>query len=79
LETETGVALPLITIGMPTYNREWSLERILDSMMRLDYPKKRLRVCFVDSRSTDRTMEMIQSFQREHGNEYESVVVKVVL
>jgi glycosyltransferase involved in cell wall biosynthesis len=74
---ESAEAPPLVTIGMPTFNREWSLSRILESMQSLDYPKKRLRICFVDSRSTDKTMEMIESFRRDHGDEYESVVVRV--
>jgi GT2 family glycosyltransferase len=46
-------------------------------MMDLDYPKSRLRVCFVDSCSTDKTMEIIESFRREHGAEYEGIVVRV--
>ncbi len=62
---------------MPTFNREWSLSRILESMRNLDYDKERLRICFVDSCSTDKTMEIIESFRRDHGAEYESVVVKV--
>ncbi|MHB8674810.1 MAG: glycosyltransferase family A protein, partial [Candidatus Limnocylindrales bacterium] len=62
---------------MPTFNREWSLSRILESMRSLDYPKKRLRICFVDSCSTDKTMEMIESFRKDYGVQYESVVVRV--
>ncbi len=61
---------------MPTFNREWSLPRVLESMHRLDYDRKRLRLCFVDNCSTDGTMKLIDSFRREHGDEYESVVVK---
>ncbi len=70
-------ALPLVTIGMPTFNREWSLPKVLESMYQLDYDKKRLRICFVDSCSTDKTMQMIESFRSDHSAEYEKVVVKV--
>jgi GT2 family glycosyltransferase len=62
---------------MPTYNREWSLPRVLDSMLNLEYDKKRIRVCFVDNESTDGTMKIINDFREAHGSEYESVVVVV--
>jgi len=68
---------PLVTIGMPTFNREWSLPRVLESMINLDYDKTRMRICFVDNESTDATMKIIEEFRAEHGPEYESVVVVV--
>ena len=68
---------PLVTIGMPTFNREWSLPRVLESMLNLDYDKRRIRICFVDNESTDATMKIIEEFRAEHGPEYESVVVVV--
>ena len=67
---------PIVTVGLPTFNREWSLPKVLASLLAFDYPKKRLRICFVDNESTDRTMEIIGEFIRAHGSEYESVVVK---
>lgn len=67
--------LPLVTVGLPTYNREWSLPRVLESLLALDYEKKRLRVCFVDNRSEDRTMEIIESFRGAHQREYERILV----
>jgi len=68
---------PLVTIGMPTFNREWSLHRVLDSMLNLDYDKTRMRICFVDNESTDATMKIIEEFRAAHGPEYESVIVVV--
>jgi len=68
---------PLVTIGMPTFNREWSLPRVLESMLALDYDKKRMRICFVDNESTDATMKMIEEFRAGRGPEYESVAVVV--
>lgn len=65
----------LVTIGMPTYNREWSLPRVLDCVLKLDYDKKRIRVCFVDNQSKDKTMEIVERFRADHGKEYESVVI----
>lgn len=68
---------PTVTIGMPTFNREWSLPQVLESMLKLDYDKKRIRVCFVDNESTDGTMRIIDEFRARHEKEYESVVVVV--
>ena len=68
---------PTVTIGMPTFNREWSLPQVLASLYELDYDKKRVRICFVDNESTDSTMRLIEEFRAKHGNEYESVVVVV--
>jgi len=62
---------------MPTFNREWSLHRVLDSMLNLDYDKTRMRICFVDNESTDATMKIIEEFRAAHGPEYESVIVVV--
>ena len=69
---------PLVTVGLPTYNREMSLPKVLESLLALDYDKKRLRVCFVDNGSTDRTMEIVSSFTTSHGAEYESVEVSTL-
>lgn len=71
----SGQTFPLVTIGMPTFNREWSLPRVLDSLVALDYPKARIRVCFVDNLSTDGTMRIIEEFRSRRGDEYERVVV----
>jgi GT2 family glycosyltransferase len=68
---------PTVTIGMPTFNREWSLRQVLASLYELDYDKKRIRVCFVDNESTDATMGIIEEFRADHGREYESVIVVV--
>jgi glycosyltransferase involved in cell wall biosynthesis len=73
---EGGV--PLVTVGFPTFNREWSLPRVLDSLLAFEYDRRRLRICFVDNGSGDRTMAIIDDFVRTHGKEYEGVVVKSV-
>ena len=62
---------------MPTFNREWSLPQVLDSVYHLEYDKKSVRLCFVDNESTDGTMRIIEEFRAKHGDEYESVVVVV--
>ncbi|MCL5068789.1 MAG: glycosyltransferase, partial [Thaumarchaeota archaeon] len=68
---------PLVTIGMPTYNREWSINQVLQSMLQLDYPKSRLRICFVDNESTDATLSILRDFQSAHNEEYERIVIDI--
>lgn len=46
-------------------------------MLQLDYDKKRMRICFVDNRSTDRTLGIIERFKADHGAEYEGVFVEI--
>jgi glycosyltransferase involved in cell wall biosynthesis len=67
---------PLVTIGTPAYNSAWSLPKVLDSIAKLDYPKQRLRIVFVDNNSSDDSEEIIRRFVSSHMNEYESLVVR---
>lgn len=69
---------PLVTVGMPTYNRAWSLPRVLEGLLALDYEKKRLRICFVDNDSTDGTTDIIRGFMEEYASDYEQVLLRTV-
>ncbi len=50
--------VPLVTIGVPTYNRSATLERALVSVLRQDYPA--IEVIVSDNASTDATAEVCQ-------------------
>jgi len=67
--------LPFITICMPVYNSNWSLNFALESILNIDYPKKLLRLVFVDSYSTDGTWEILQRFKEKHEAKYESIIL----
>ena len=70
---QTTMSVPLVTIGIPTYNREWSLPPVLDSILAFDYDKKKIRLSFVDNQSKDKTMEILRKFKEIHESEYESI------
>jgi glycosyltransferase involved in cell wall biosynthesis len=70
--------LPLITVGMPTYNREWSLPEVLEAVLNFSYARSRIRICFIDNESTDGTIRIINAFRAEHEKEYESIVVRTM-
>jgi len=66
---------PIITIGMPTYNSSWSLQSTLDAIEKLNYPKDRIRIVFVDNKSKDETLQMLKGFQGRFKGDYESVII----
>jgi glycosyltransferase involved in cell wall biosynthesis len=49
--------LPVITVGILTLNREWSIGAVLDALSSQTYPHSRIYVLVVDGGSTDGTVE----------------------
>jgi glycosyltransferase involved in cell wall biosynthesis len=67
---------PLIAVGMPTLNRAKYITKTIDALHNLSYPPKRTRLIFVDGYSKDGTFEIIQSFARDHADEYEAILTR---
>lgn len=53
---------PEFSIIIPALNEERNIGRCLDGLIRLDFPKSDYEVLLVDNGSTDRTLEIAQSF-----------------
>lgn len=66
---------PLISIGVVTYNRAWCIDRVLQAIYVLDYPKSSLRLILVDNASSDNTVSLLRGFEDNHRDEYEDVRV----
>ncbi len=49
---------PAITIQLPIYNEKYTVERLLDSVTRLEYPAERLQIQVLDD-STDDTARLV--------------------
>jgi cellulose synthase/poly-beta-1,6-N-acetylglucosamine synthase-like glycosyltransferase len=49
---------PLVTIQLPLYNEQYVAERLIDNIVKLEYPKDRLQIQVIDD-STDETVEII--------------------
>ena len=49
---------PLVTIQLPLYNEKYVVERLIDNMVKMDYPADRLQIQVIDD-SDDETVEMI--------------------
>jgi len=49
--------LPRITVQLPIFNEQYVVDRLLDAVCRLDYPKEKLDIQLLDD-STDETVEV---------------------
>jgi succinoglycan biosynthesis protein ExoA len=57
--------LPFVSIIVPAYNEERHIQGCLDSLLHQDYPRDRYEILVVDGKSTDRSLEVIQSICAE--------------
>jgi len=55
--------LPLITVGVATYNRADVLRQMLACLVRQDYPPERLELIVIDNNSPDNTREVVAEFE----------------
>lgn len=59
-ETKVLTEFPFITVQLPVYNEKYVVERLIDSIAALDYPKSRLEIQVLDD-STDETVDIARS------------------
>ncbi|MCL2680823.1 MAG: glycosyltransferase, partial [Coriobacteriia bacterium] len=57
---------PLISVLMPTYNRDWSLDRAIQSVLRQTYANWELII--VDDGSTDASEEILAGYVKDYPN-----------
>ncbi len=65
-EAQNNVKLkyyPSVTIVVPCWNEEKTVSGTIHSVLKLDYPKNKLKVMVVDDGSTDNTWSVVQSFK----------------
>ena len=51
--------VPYVTVQLPVYNEMYVVERLLDNIARLDYPKNKLEIQVLDD-STDETVDLLK-------------------
>jgi len=61
--------LPLITVGVATYNRAAVLRQMLDCLVGQDYPPDRLELLVIDNNSPDNTREVVAEFEVKPAGE----------
>jgi glycosyltransferase involved in cell wall biosynthesis len=57
---ESAACLPRVSVIVPVYNAERTLEDCIDSLLELDYPKDNRELILVDNASTDGTAEILR-------------------
>lgn len=60
--------LPTLSIVVPAYNEEDSIEPTVESLVALDYPKNKLEIIIVNDGSRDRTSQLAHALARKHRN-----------
>ncbi len=58
---------PTITVTVPCYNEEKTIEKTVKSLLSLDYPQDKLTIFLIDDGSRDNTWNILKKFE-EHSN-----------
>jgi len=56
---------PFISVVIPVFNASKTIEQLISSLVDQSYPKEKYEIIFVDDHSTDRTVEIIESFAKK--------------
>jgi len=65
---------PLLTIGILTKNSASSVREVTGAIESLEYPKKRIKLVFVDDYSTDGTFDFLKKWRMENESFYHAIV-----
>jgi cellulose synthase/poly-beta-1,6-N-acetylglucosamine synthase-like glycosyltransferase len=58
--------LPRVTVQLPIFNEQYVVERLLESLIKLDYPREKLDIQVLDD-STDETMDVARSLVERYA------------
>lgn len=65
---------PLVTIQLPIFNEQYVVERLIDNIIKIDYPKDKIEIQVLDD-STDETLEI----SRKKVNEFKKLGYNIKL
>lgn len=54
---------PSVTVIVPSFNEEKTVKATVESLLELNYPKDKLTLLLIDDGSTDKTLEVLNSFR----------------
>lgn len=57
------LSYPTVTIAIPCYNEEATVDKTVKSLLALDYPKDKIKIFLIDDGSKDNTWNVIKSFE----------------
>ena len=58
--------LPRVTVQLPIFNEQYVVERLLESICKLEYPREKLDIQVLDD-STDETVEVARSLVERYA------------
>ena len=58
--------LPRVTVQLPIFNEQYMVERLLESVIKLDYPREKLDIQVLDD-STDETMDVARALVERYA------------
>ena len=64
--TEKFADLPRVTVQLPIFNEQYVVDRLLQAICRLDYPREKLDIQLLDD-STDETVEVARSLVEHYA------------
>lgn len=79
IESLNNLNLPSVTILVPVFNEQNTVDKTVQSLLSLNYPKDKLKIMVVDDGSKDNTWNVIQKYQghdqvlihqKENGGKY---------
>jgi len=57
--------LPNVSLIVPCLNEEMTIAEKIKNSLVIDYPKDKLEIIIIDSSSTDKTAEIVKSFEKD--------------
>ena len=73
LSTSSSIPLKSFSIIIPTYNRSHLLEKVIEKISKIDYPKDLIETIVVDDGSDDNTSQLIKEIQKKFPVKYISL------
>ncbi|HID25584.1 MAG TPA: glycosyltransferase family 2 protein [Thermoplasmata archaeon] len=67
-EMKENIRCPKVSFIMPVLNEEKTIEKCLDSIMNLDYPKDKIEILIAEGPSTDNTHKIVESYAKKCKN-----------
>jgi len=53
---------PVVSVIVPVLNGEATIEALLESLLKIDYPKEKIEIAIVDGNSTDKTRDIVAKY-----------------
>ncbi len=68
-----------VTIAVPAYNEEKGIEKTINSILALDYPKDKLKIIVINDGSKDNTRKIVESMIKKNKGKNIQLINKKML